>query len=144
MADAGVSMEVIKTYVEGSSTVYQPNDADIIALKKHHVADDVVLLMLKRSAQVRAAIAQARNEAETRALSTRIMAAGGFDPDSYDYFQYYYLQPRTLASVYQRLSPYYPSFSYAYRYPSTFMFRAPFSSGPPYWRYPGSPLGMRR
>jgi hypothetical protein len=115
MADAGVSTEVLKAYVEYSSTPYQPTDQDIITLKKHNVADEVVTLMLKRGAQVRAAVVQARNEALVKALSARRMSAGGLDPESHDYFQYYYLQPRALASVYERLSPYYsPSFPYSY------------------------------
>lgn len=113
MADARVSAEVIKTYVECSSTSYQPTGAEIITLKKHDVADEVVTLLLKRGAQVRSAALQARNGGLARALSPRRMASGGLDPDSYDYFQYYYLQPRALASVYQTLSPYYyPSFPY--------------------------------
>jgi len=39
------------------------------------------------------------------------------DPDSYEYFQHYYLQPRALASAYERLAPYYPYFPYPYGYP---------------------------
>ena len=37
----------------------------------------------------------------------------GFHPDSYAYFYHYYLHPRTLASVYQRLGPYAPLSPYA-------------------------------
>ena len=116
MADAGVSAEVIRTYVECSPIPYQPTDVDIIVLKKHNVADEVVTLMLKRGAQVRAAIAQARNNAFAMALSARKMASGGLDPDSYEYFQHYYLQPRALASAYERLAPYYPYSPYPYGY----------------------------
>ena len=78
-------------------------------------------LLLKRGAQVRVAVAQAKQDAVARSVSARTIASGGFDPDSYEYFQYYYLQPRALASAYQRLSPYYyPSFSYGYGYSPAF------------------------
>ncbi len=126
MADAGVSTEVIKTYVECSPKPYQPTDVDVIALKKHNVADEVVTLLLKRGAQVRAAIVQARNETLAHALSARRTASGGLDPESYEYFQHYYLQPRALASAYERLAPYaYPA---QYAYP----FGSPFSGGSAY------------
>ena len=123
LADANVSPEVIKTYVESSPTAYQLTEADIIALKQHHVADDTVNLLLKRSAEVRAALAKSTQDAVARVLSERRNAAGGFDPDSYEYFQYYYLQPRALAAAYQRISPYYyPGFPYSYGYPPAFVF----------------------
>ena len=139
MADAGVSADVLKTYVECMPTVVPPTEADIIALKQHHVADDVTTLLLKRGAQVRTAAAQARNAAVARALSARTKAAGGFDPDSYEYFQYYYLQPRALASAYQRLWPYYFYPSSGYGYPSSFGF-GPFLAGRrSYYRSPGFP-----
>jgi hypothetical protein len=128
LADAGISTEIIRTYIECSSTAFQPTDADIIALKQHHVADDVITLLMKRGAQVRVVAAQARNDAAIDAISTSRMASGGFDPESYDYFQYYYLQPRAQASVNQRLSPFsYPSFSHAYGYPSVHGFGPPFA-----------------
>jgi hypothetical protein len=129
MADAGVSTEVIKTYVESMPTASPPTDLDVIALKKHNVADAVVTLLLRRGAEARAAIAQAKNSAAARVIATRKTASGGFDPESYDYFQYYYLQPRAQASVYQRLSPYYyPSFRYPYGH------RAGYAYGPPFYR----------
>jgi hypothetical protein len=117
LADAGVSSEVIKSYVEYSATPYQPTGPDIIALKAHNVSDEIVTLLLKRGAQVRTAIAQARSDALTRALSAR-KGSSGLDPESYDYFRYYYLQPRALASAYERLFPYYnPSFASPFAYP---------------------------
>lgn len=125
MADAGVSMEVIKAYVQYSPSACQPTDTDVIALKKHNVTDEIVTLLLKRSSQARTAMLQAGNDALARALSARRMAAGGLDPDSYDYFQHYYLQPRALASAYERLAPYY--------YPS------PYGYGPPFGPASGFP-----
>jgi hypothetical protein len=119
MVDAGVSTEVIKAYIECSPTAWQPTDADVIALKKHNVPDEVATLLLKRGAQARTAVARAKQDAVARAMSARRMASGGLDPESYDYFQYYYLQPRAMASAYERLSPYYyPWFPYRYGYHS--------------------------
>jgi len=133
MADAGVSTVVIKAYIESSPTVWQPTDVDLIALKKHNVSDEVATLLLKRSAQARTAVAQARKDAVGRAISARRMASGGLDPDSYEYFQYYYLQPRALAYAYQRLSPYYyPSFPYRYGHnPTRAFWGRPFHPGYP-------------
>jgi hypothetical protein len=125
MADAGVSTEVITTYIECSPTPPQPTDADMIALKQHKVPDEIATLLLKRGAQVRVAVAQARAAAVERVRSSRNVAAGGFDPESHEYFQYYHLQPRALAFGYQRFSPYYyPSYPNVYRYGPPF--------GPPY------------
>lgn len=117
MADAGVSVEVIKTYVETSPTAFQPTEADIIALKKHNVPNEIATLLLKRGAQARTVLAKSRSDALDHALSTKRLTSGGLDPESYDYFRYYYLQPRAMASAYQRLSPYYlyplrPSYRY--------------------------------
>ena len=125
MADAGVSAEVIKTYIECSPATLQPTDADMIALKQHKVPDEIATLLLKRGAQLRVAVAQARAAAIERVRSSRNVAAGGFDPESHEYFQYYHLQPRALAFGYQRFSPYYyPSYPNVYRYGPPF--------GPPY------------
>lgn len=133
MADAGVSTEVIKAYVESTPATYQPTDVDVIALKKHNVADEVVTLLLKRGAEAQAAVAQAKNDALTRVIVTRKLASGGFDPESYDYFQYYYLQPRAQASVYQRLSPYYyPPLRTPYGYRMGYVYGPPFSRRPLY------------
>jgi hypothetical protein len=117
MADAGVSEKVITAYIENSGASYQLTHEDVITLKNHNVHDDVLVLMLKRSAQSRAAAADAKKEALARALASRTASAGGLDPESYDYFRYHYLQPRAVESVYQRLGPYYyyyPPFPYAY------------------------------
>lgn len=132
LADAGVSLGVIKTYAECSPIPYQPTDVDIIALKQHKVGDEIVTVLLKRGAQVRAALAQARNEALARALAARRMAAGGLDPESYEYFQHYYLQPRALASAYERLAPYYYPPAYPYGGPGAMAPGAPIPNGPGY------------
>ncbi len=133
LADAGVAKDVIKAYVESSPVDFQLSADAIIALKKHNVSDEVVTLLVKRGAQARTAIAQAKANLAERAQSTRRYATGGFDPESYEYFQYYYLQPRALASVYQRLSPYYYS---PFGYPGGFGYRSPYFNSLAYagWR----------
>ena len=126
MADAGVSTEVIKTYIESSPKAFAPTDDDVIALKKHNVGDDVVTLLLKRGAEARVKATAAKNEAVAQVISTRRASAGGFEPESYDYFRYYYLQPRALASANQRLYPYYgPYFSRPYGYGPIYGYGAP-------------------
>ncbi len=113
LADAGVSKEVMKAYAECSPSADPPTAAAIIAMKQHKVPDEIVTLMVRRGAQARIAVARAKQDAVARVLAARRRAAGGLDPESYEYFQHYYLQPRALASVYQRLSPYYyPWFPY--------------------------------
>lgn len=107
LADAGVSAEVMKAYVECAATAEPPTAAAIIVMKQHKVPDEIVTLMVRRGAQARVAVARAKQDAMARVLSARRRATGGLDPDSYEYFQHYYLQPRALSSVYQRLSPYY-------------------------------------
>jgi hypothetical protein len=107
MMDAEIPAAVIQTYVECNPSTAQLNATDIIALKKHHVPDEIVIALMKQGAKVRALDQQRRNDAAARALAIRNAKFGGLDPESYEYFQYYYLQPRALASVYNRLAPYY-------------------------------------
>jgi hypothetical protein len=115
MADAGVSPEVLKVYVESSAVMKRPTGADIVALKEHKVSDEVTTLLIKRGTEAEKSIAEARNNAVARLVSSRRTASGGLDPESYEFFQYYYLQPRAMASAYERLAPYYyPGFGYGY------------------------------
>jgi hypothetical protein len=107
MVDAGVPTPVIQTYVECSPATVPLNAADIIELKKHNVTDEIVIALMKQGAKARSLDLQRKNEAAARALAIRNTKLGGLDPESYEYFQYYYLQPRALASVYDRLAPYY-------------------------------------
>ncbi len=121
MTTAGVSSEVIKTYVECSRANYELNAADLIALKERKVSDDIVTAMLRRSSRVQAQAQAQPAGAEATvsqgpaapapavAVPVNTASAAAYiqpDPDSYAYFQTYYLHPRTLASVYQRLYPY--------------------------------------
>ncbi len=55
------------------------------------------------------------------------LSYAAFDPEGYDYFRSYYLLPRTLASVNERLSSYNAPFSYGYGPPLVFSPR--FSGG---------------
>ena len=124
MVNARVSPDVIKAYVESASVACNPTATDIVALKAHGVSDDITTALLKRSAEGRAQLSQRDADTATRpnpSPAVKSSAAAyarsyALDPESYEYFQYYYLHPRTLASVYQRLSPYYPR-SYGYNPP---------------------------
>ncbi len=137
MADAGVSADVLKAYVECSPTVCQPNDSDIIALKQHGVGDDVVTSMLKRSAKARAQEVPTMVQSVARVAPAAGLRAVSLDPESYEYFQHYYLYPRTLESVYQRVPPYYPAYPYAYGYPSPFGLQGYYPRGYGMGPYPG-------
>ena len=124
MMDAKVSPEVIKAYVETTSMASSPSAADIVALKAHAVPDDITTALMKRSAAVREQSRQAGVDSAAQGTAPVAAKPGtaaytrsyGLDPESYEYFQYYHLHPRTLSSVYQRLSPYYPH-SYGYNPP---------------------------
>jgi hypothetical protein len=96
MVAAGVSADVIKAYIENSPIAYSLKAADIIALKEHGVPDDIAKALVKRGAELRTQVGRNLN-----AISNRRYNA--LDPDGYDYFQYYYLYPRTLAAANQRL-----------------------------------------
>jgi hypothetical protein len=140
MLQAGVSKEVMKTYVETAQVASPLRAADIITLKEHGLPDDLTEALIKRGAELAAQASQARasNAVPARASSTisldALVAAlrggqlssGHLDPEGYDYFRYYYLYPRTIASANERLfsSP-------------------PFSMYPPYFAGYSSPWGFR-
>lgn len=113
MLDAGVSQKVIKAYIESAPVLCQPTGADIIALKQRGITDDLTIAWVKRGAELRAQASQA--EAASKAAAGAAVTAflnrsrhdGPLDPESYEFFQHYYLFPRTLASVHERLG-YYP------------------------------------
>jgi len=132
LADAGVSTEVITTYIETSPLKLQPTEQDVIALKAHNVPDEVVNLLLRRGAQARDAATQARNEAILQIVESRLAASGGIDPESHDYFRTYYLQPRAVAAANQRLDPYYGR---GYGYGPAFNYGVPFPARPVYRGY---------
>jgi len=108
MLDANVSKDVIKTYVETTASVTAPSADDLITLKSHGATDDITVALMKRtSAASTAAPAPAQASADAQnnqqmALVNAYLANRSY-PESYDYFQHYYLYPRTLASVNETL-----------------------------------------
>jgi hypothetical protein len=136
MVQAGVSTEVIKTYIEDSPTAYNLTAADIIVLKAHAVPDELTTAMMKRGAalrmQIRQSLASNATPPPTAGSNRRYYR---LDPESYDYFQYYYLYPRTLAAANQRFlsgsgfSPGFAPFGYGYYGPL------------PFWPLPPSAIG---
>jgi hypothetical protein len=106
MVDAGVSKEVIKVYVEAASVAYNPNGADMIALKEHGVPDEVTIALLKRSAALRQMMTPAGARPGSSGYGPNPDVRFGPDAESYDYFQRYYLYPRTLAAANERLGYY--------------------------------------
>jgi hypothetical protein len=134
MMEAGVSMDVIRAYIENAQMPAQLSAEDVITLKRRGVPDDITTALLKHGAEVRRRNAQAGASAVPTPNSSPVRVApaspayGGLDPDSYAYFYHYYLQPRAMASAYRRLgliplgvyTPGGPSFSFGF---------------PPPWRF---------
>ena len=116
LADAGVSADVLVAYIETAPALPQLTSQDIIALKKRNVPDSVVKLLLTRGASARQAATAARNEALVNFVESRKAVGGGVDPESYDYFRTYYLQPRAAAAANERLYPYYGPYGRVYSY----------------------------
>jgi hypothetical protein len=112
MLDAGVSKDVIRTFIESSPNVCYPTATEIISLKQRGLPDDLTTVLIKRGAELRT---QAVNSLPAQATAASVVVpareatrnrSGQLDPESYEYFQYYYLQPRALASAYQRMGYY--------------------------------------
>jgi hypothetical protein len=124
MVQAGVSKDVMKTYIESAQIAPHLSAADLVTLKEHGVPDDLTVALLKRSSELAAQDKQAGVSTEAPAkvsgtmslnelvalLRSNQASASRLDPESYDYFQHYYLYPRTLASANQRLYSSYPAF----------------------------------
>jgi hypothetical protein len=130
MLDGGVSLSVIRTFVENATSVFDLTASDIVTLKQRGVPDDITNAMLTRTGQLRAQASQvaASQATPNPNVPLRIVPTyNGFDPDSYAYFCHYYLHPRTLASVYQRLGV------YAAPYPGGYGYNQPFGYGPVRW-----------
>jgi hypothetical protein len=132
MIQASVSTEVIKTYIENSPTRYSLTPGEIVALKKQGVPDELTSAMLKRGAMLAAQSAR-QSQAGTLVLPPPggIRPYGGLDPESYDYFQYYYLYPRTLAAANQRFFTPYPGMQGFGAYPYGYYGPMPFNPLPP-------------
>ena len=109
MSEAGVSKELLIKFVESSSKVGQPSGADIIAMKARGLSDEVIVTLIARGA-VQAREAQARNIVAAPAIVRQLSTDGKIDPESYEFFWYHHAYPRALASSYQTLAPYSPSY----------------------------------
>jgi hypothetical protein len=114
MAEAGVSKDVMKTYVEHSSIAYDPSPEELIALKERLVADEIVTALLKRGAEVKAQTSPANRPVAAPAIVRDLSTGGYLDPDSYDFWWYHYAYPRALSYSYRTLYPYqlWPGYNY--------------------------------
>ena len=124
MVQAGVSREVMKSYIETTPVAPHLSAADIVTLKEHGVPDEIMVALMKRGAELAAQAKPVGASAEVPArvsgtISLNELAAvlrssqlnpGQLDPEGYDYFRYYYLFPRTLASANERILSSYPAF----------------------------------
>jgi len=120
MMEAGVSKEVIKVYVENARSDYIPTAQDLITLKQHGVPDEITTTLVNRSAEMRAQT----NPTGAAVMPPMGLGGGEPDPEGYTYFQRYYLFPRTLGYVYDRLS-----LNYAPGFPSYYSINQPFGPG---------------
>lgn len=109
MSEAGVSKELLIKFVESSAKVAQPTGADIIAMKARGLNDEVIVTLMARGA-AQAREAQARNTVAAPAIVRQLSTDGKLDPESYEFFWYHHAYPRALASSYQTLAPYSPSY----------------------------------
>jgi hypothetical protein len=109
MSEAGVSKELLIKFVESSSRVAQPVGADIIAMKARGLPDEVIVTLMARG-DVQAREAQARRAVAAPAIVRQLSTDGQLDSESYEFFWYHHAYPRALASSYQTLAPYSPSY----------------------------------
>jgi len=110
MAEAGVSMTVIKAFVEKSSVPFDPSAEDLIALKERAVSDDVTAALLKRGAKVRSEIVENTESVAVPTVVRDLSTGGQLDPESYDFWYYHYAYPRALSYSYRTLAPYWPQY----------------------------------
>ncbi len=148
MLAAGVSKDVVKVYVENAAVTSDLTASDLIALKQHGVTDDITTALVKRGAELRA---QANNAAAASgaaaanqsppAKAAAAPSSGYLDPESHDFWFYYYAYPRALAYANQRMYGYYPGVGfgtpYAYGYYPGVVYNA---YAPAYFGRPG-PVG---
>jgi len=144
MLEAGVSKEVVKAYVESATIASKPTAADMIALKQRGVPDEITVALLKRSAQLSPPVRPENSQpmpnfAALPRYATNAANPAYLDPESYEYFQYHYLYPRTLASAYDRLGLYPWAGPWAY-YPGYYAHGSYF---PPHGNF-GFPMGSLR
>jgi hypothetical protein len=114
MSEAGMSPLVLTTFIENSGIAYEPTGADLLAMKKRGVPDEVMVVMLAKSAAIKAEYDAARKAASKRIAAPAIVRSlstdGELDPESYEFFWYHHAYPRALAGSYRTLAPYAQSF----------------------------------
>ena len=110
LVDAGVSKEIMKAFIESASIAFEVSAADIVALKQRGVSDEVTAALLKRNAEVKAAVGRVRGTIAAPAIVRALSTDGSLDPDSYEFFWYHFAYPRALSESYRMLSPYYPGY----------------------------------
>jgi len=102
MLQAGVSKDVVKTYIETAQVASPLSAADIVMLKEHGVPDDVTVALIKRGAELAAQANQPGTgtpapakvtgttslDALVAALRRGQLNPGYLDPEGYDYFRY--------------------------------------------------------
>jgi len=123
MMKAGVSKDVIRTYVENAPPLAVTAD-DIITLKEQSVPDEITTALLKRNGEWQMKTspqdanpgAPQNNGIANMGLAPAAPMGNGqrMDPESYEFWWYHYAYPRTLAYAQERLYPYY---SAPYPYP---------------------------
>jgi hypothetical protein len=141
MSDAGVSPEVIKTYIENKPQGFSVTADDLVALKRRGISDQISTALVKRgSGPLPAGPREGANP--TPAPPQVVVAApaagmgyGGIDPESYDYFRMYYLHPRALAAAYQRLGWYGPPYGYGFGYSRNWGYGPTYAPGFQPWGY---------
>jgi hypothetical protein len=112
LADAGISREVLKAFANTVPLSGPLTAADVLALKQRSVPDEVTAAMLQRA--VTSQHEDAPAPVPQQAPAAQAAAPGYMDPEGYEYFQSYYLYPRTLASVQGTLGIYPSSYPYSF------------------------------
>lgn len=106
MSEAGLAPEVLTRFIENSGLAYEPSGADLIEMKRRGVSDDVMVVMLAKSAAIKAEYDAARRKVAAPAIVRTLSTDGQLDPESYEFFWFHHAYPRVLAGSYQTLSPY--------------------------------------
>ena len=110
MADAGVSADVMKSYVEGSTTKYSITANEVILMKEKGISDEVTAAVLKRMNDERQKVAAVKRTPPVMPrIVQQLSTPGRLDPESYEFFLMHHLYPRTLSSSYSRLGQYQPN-----------------------------------
>jgi hypothetical protein len=126
MLDAKVDKEVIKAYINGSSTAFNLTASDIITLKESGVPDDVVTTLLQRDAEIKNQLAHMANAVPVYPSQGPGAPAAATAPETgtgYDY---------TMAPGYADSGYSYASYPYYYPY-YTYPYYSYYSYGYPFY-----------